>query len=82
MYAEPGVLEGLHHGATTMLAYFHYRNKGDLPFKFNSEKSDWVDLGGLDEEATRFIEYAFEEIRRRSMYHSQVYPNTGLYDEK
>ncbi|KAG4441328.1 hypothetical protein IFR05_003191 [Cadophora sp. M221] len=90
MYAEPGVLEGLHHGATTMLAYFHYRNKGDLPFKFNSEKSDWVDLGGLDDEAKRFIEYAFEEVRRRKseiegvrekkVYHDDLFFVSQMFD--
>lgn len=74
MYAEPTVLEGLHHGATTMLAYFHYKNKGELPFNLGKEartskdnKSDWVELGHMDADQIEFIEHAFEEIRRRSM---------------
>jgi len=67
MYAEPVVLEGLHHGATTMLAYFHYKNKGDLPFSLDNNKTDWVDLGHMDTDQVRFIKYAFEEIKRRSM---------------
>ena len=55
-------MESLHNGAKVLLAYFHYCNKGNYPFRMDWTAPDRVNYMELDEEQVNFMRQTSEEI--------------------
>ena len=58
-------------GANTLLAYFHYCNKGIYPFSAECKDQDLQSLAELDNDALSFVKYT----RRFAAEHSELRPN-------
>lgn len=54
-------------GGTILLSYFHYCNKGNLPFTEDFKEQDMRQLAQLDEQAMQFIQWT----RSQAMAHSK-----------
>ncbi len=54
-------------GANTLLAYFHYCNKGVYPFSTDCRDQDLQSLAELDADAISFVKYT----RRAATEHSE-----------
>ncbi len=59
-------MESLHNGAKVLLAYFHYCNKGNYPFRMDWTAPDRVNYMELDEEQVNFMRQTSEEISAKS----------------
>lgn len=55
-------------GANTLLAYFHYCNKGIYPFSAECKDQDLQTLAELDDEALDFVRYS----RQFACQHSKL----------
>lgn len=55
-------------GANTLLAYFHYCNKGVYPFSEGCKDQDLQSLASLDDSSIRFVHYT----RRYASEHSKL----------
>lgn len=44
-------------GAITLLAYFHYCNKGVFPFTESAREQDLRNLASIDHDAMQFVQY-------------------------
>lgn len=62
-------------GANTLLAYFHYCNKGVYPFSEECRDSDLQTLAELDETAIQFVQYT----RTYSNEHSKPIPLPSVW---
>lgn len=60
-------VEELHNGARTLLAYFHYLNKGARPFTLDWTSAETVAMAELNAEQVRFVKETAELIRENSM---------------
>jgi len=63
-----------HQGAVTLLAYFHYCNKGIFPFSDECKDQELKNLAELDDEAVQFV----HSTRRHAMEHRKEWE--GLWD--
>ncbi len=66
------MVESLHNGAKVLLAYFHYCNKGNYPFRMDWTAPDRVNYMELDEEQVNFMRQTSEEISAKST--SNLFP--------
>jgi hypothetical protein len=64
-YFNPALIEQLHSGAQTMLAYFHYCNKGHQPFALAHESNEVFTMAELDTEQLGFIRDIAKELKKR-----------------
>ncbi len=70
------MVESLHNGAKVLLAYFHYCNKGNYPFRMDWTAPDRVNYMELDEEQVNFMRQTSEEISAKST--SNIFPPSCL----
>jgi hypothetical protein len=64
---EPSLADG-GAGANTLLAYFHYCNKGIYPFSGECKDQDLQSLAELDDEAMEFVKYTREYASEHSKH--------------
>lgn len=70
--AQRGLLRPLHEdylptangyaGANTLLAYFHYCNKGIYPFSTECKDQDLQSLAELDDDGVTFVKYTRQYV--------------------
>lgn len=56
-------------GANTLLAYFHYCNKGIYPFSAECKDQDLQSLAELDDDAMAFVKYTRQYASDHSEWH-------------
>lgn len=67
-------------GATTLLAYFHYCNKGVYPFSEECRDNDLATLAGMNETMIQYVrdsriyvtEHSKPNLPRRSHFHVET----------
>jgi hypothetical protein len=64
-FANPLSIEANHRGVTTLLAHFHYINKGYKPFCPSVTSAHLAMMAELDAQQVSFIEETAAEVRRR-----------------
>ncbi|KAL0939311.1 uncharacterized protein CTRU02_205921 [Colletotrichum truncatum] len=64
-FARQQEVKEYHWGGTILLSYFHYCNKGNLPFTEDFKEQDMRQLAQLDEQAMQFIQWT----RSQAMAH-------------
>ncbi|KAH8884175.1 hypothetical protein GQ53DRAFT_811092 [Thozetella sp. PMI_491] len=74
LYLDMPLIRGIHSGAKTILAHFHYVCKGQLPF---SDNFDWASpvlrkMAALDKEQIDFLQRLRTRIRAESFYIQSV----------
>lgn len=55
-------------GANTLLAYFHYCNKGIYPFSAECRDADLRSLAELDDDAIELVRYTRKYVAEHSKY--------------
>jgi hypothetical protein len=90
-FARPSIVAEYHMGANTLLAYFHYCNKGLYPFTLDGDASELVTMAELNPKQIRFVqntrsyvkahESRFEEVRWQGAYENHYYFLAQLYEE-
>ncbi|KAK3341164.1 hypothetical protein B0T25DRAFT_464856, partial [Lasiosphaeria hispida] len=78
-------------GANTLLAYFHYCNKGIYPFSAECKDQDLQSLAELDEDAMLFVKYTrqfasknnrhWEDLWHEENYESEYYYVSQLFEQ-
>jgi hypothetical protein len=74
-------MEQLHGGAQTMLAYFHYCNKGVQPFILAPESDEVFSIAELDSSQIKYIREMAKEVKKRgNAAISSFAIERGMYD--
>lgn len=78
-------------GANTLLAYFHYCNKGIYPFSGECKDQDLQSLAELDDESMAFVRYTrrfasdysrrWEQVWHDSEYENEYYYVSQLFEQ-
>jgi hypothetical protein len=68
-------------GANTLLAYFHYCNKGIYPFSSECKDQDLQSLAELDDEAMEFVKYTREYASEHSRGWKDVWDEENYEDQ-
>jgi len=68
-------------GANTLLAYFHYCNKGIYPFSGECKDQDLQSLAELDDEAMKFVKYTRQFASDHSRQWEDVWHEENFEDE-
>jgi len=73
-------MEQLHGGAQTMLAYFHYCNKGVQPFILAPESDEVFSIAELDSSQIKYIREMAKEVKKRESRIRSVKENGKVED--
>jgi len=68
-------------GANTLLAYFHYCNKGIYPFSDECKDQDLQSLAELDDEAMAFVKYTRQFASENHRRWEGLWHEDGFEDE-
>jgi len=90
-FAREDMVAEYHMGANTLLAYFHYCNKGIYPFSSECKDSDLTTLAALDEDSLAFVrqtrayisqhKHQWDELQRTENCEDDYYFVSQLYEE-
>jgi len=64
-YHNSRLVEEIHNGARTLLAYFHFCNKGNQPFKMDWSSPTNVAFAQLDSDQVEFMKSTIMQIQKR-----------------
>ena len=67
-YVYDEFIQELHHGAKTMIYYFHYNNKGSHPFAKDWTSTGNMEMAEISPEQARFLATTVEEVNHRRTY--------------
>ncbi|KAJ2995556.1 hypothetical protein NUW58_g1238 [Xylaria curta] len=89
-YFNHNIVEEFHSGARTMLAYFHYCNKGSHPFSMDWSRAKTVSFAQLDTRQAQFMTETvmlvkdkrshFEHIKLNKLFEDDYYFISQLYE--
>ncbi|PHH70271.1 hypothetical protein CDD82_7234 [Ophiocordyceps australis] len=91
-FAREEAVKEYHFGAKTLLAYYHYCNRGASPFSLACRDRDLKNLGDLDADEISFVRWTAKYAREKDLEWQQVrlcdattndhFFISQLYDEK
>ncbi|ORX98193.1 hypothetical protein BCR34DRAFT_496330 [Clohesyomyces aquaticus] len=90
-YSNYPLLEGFHSGAKTILAYFHYRSKGGIPFMLDWADGVAVKMAETTEEQTEYLRKLvdmvqvsgneFLRLKESDVYEEDLYFGSQLFEK-
>ncbi|KAL1913086.1 hypothetical protein Sste5344_001174 [Sporothrix stenoceras] len=89
-FAREDKVQQYYTGAITLLAYFHYCNKGVFPFTESAREQDVRNLANIDDHTMGFVKYTrqyaidnkarWQDMRDRNDYEDEFYFISQLYE--